>query len=110
MEAWTWKRFDGNCKKIMIYIFFLIIISVHSLILSNIQFTAWPEMFSYPYLLNNGFMLYRDQALPYQPLLVLILSKIYIIFGYDINVLKIFTWGIILINDLLIFLISQKLV
>lgn len=81
---------------------------IHLLILSKIQFTAWPEMLSYPYLLNNDFALYKDQGLPYQPLLILILSKIYAVFGYDINVLKIFTWGIILVNDLLIFLISQK--
>lgn len=82
---------------------------IHLLILSKIQFTAWPEMLSYPYLFNHGFSLYKDQALPYQPLLILILSKIYAIFGYDINILKIFTWGIILTNDLLVFLISQKL-
>ncbi len=93
-----------------IYFLLILLLIGHIFILANLQFTAWPEMFSYPYLLNNGFSLYRDQALPYQPLLILILSKIYLIFGYDINVLKIFTWGIILINDLLIFLISQKLV
>lgn len=84
--------------------------AIHVLILSKIQFTAWPEMLSYPYLLNNGFALYRDQALPYQPLLILILSKIYASFGYDLNVLKIFTWIVILINDLLIFLIFKKII
>lgn len=67
-------------------------------------------MLSYPYLLNHDFTLYKDQVLPYQPLLILILSKIYAIFGYDIFVLKIFTWVIILINDLLIFLISRKII
>lgn len=92
----------------MLIILFLGILIIHLIILVNLQFTAWPEMLSYPYLLNNGFVLYKDQALPYQPILVLILSKIYAVFGYDINVLKIFTWGIILTNDLLVFLISQK--
>lgn len=94
----------------VLYFIFTLLVATHLLILLNLQFTAWPEMLSYPYLLNNGFDLYKDQALPYQPILVLILSKFYTVFGYDINVLKIFTWGIILTNDLLIFLISQKLV
>ncbi|OGE38261.1 hypothetical protein A3F00_02965 [Candidatus Daviesbacteria bacterium RIFCSPHIGHO2_12_FULL_37_11] len=93
----------------MIYIFFLIIISVHSLILSNIQFTAWPEMFSYPYLLNNGFKMYKDIGFPYQPILPLILEFVFRIFGFKLLSLQIFTWLIILINDCLIFLISLKL-
>ncbi len=93
-----------------IYFLFILLLISHIFILANIQFTAWPEMFSYPYLSNNDFVLYKDQALPYQPLLVLILSKIYMIFGYDINVLKIFTWAIILLNDILIFLISRKII
>lgn len=82
---------------------------LHLLILANLQFTAWPEMFSYPYLLNNGFNLYKDIALPYQPVLVLLLSGIYKIFGMNLLTLQIFTSCIILFSDFLIFLISQKI-
>jgi len=57
--------------------------TLHLFILIHLQFTSWPEMFSYPYLLNNGFNLYKDIALPYQPLLMLILSVVYKIFGYN---------------------------
>lgn len=88
---------------------FICLMAVHILILANIQFTAWPEMFSYPYLLNNGFDLYEDIALPYVPGLILILSPIYKLFGYNITILQIITWSIILFSDLLIFFISQKI-
>ncbi len=83
---------------------------LHLFFLLHLQFTAWPEMFSYPYLLDYGFSIYKDIALPYQPLLVLILSGIYRLFEYNLLVLQIFTWTIILISDFLIFLISRKLI
>ena len=82
---------------------------LHLLILTHLQFTSWPEMFSYPYLLNNGFSLYQDIALPYQPLLMLILSFVYKIFGYNLLTLQIFAWMLILLSDILIFLISKKI-
>lgn len=82
---------------------------LHTLILTHLQFTAWPEMFSYPYLLNHGFKLYQDIALPYQPILIITLANIYKIFGADLMTLKIFTWSIILFSDLMIFLISRKI-
>jgi len=82
---------------------------LHLLILTHLQFTSWPEMFSYPYLLNNGFSLYKDIALPYQPLLMLILSVVYKIFGYNLLTLQIFAWMLILLSDILIFLISKKI-
>lgn len=92
-----------------LWIYLISLIIVHLLVLANLQFTAWPEMLSYPYFLNSGFNLYKDIALPYQPLLVLILSYLYKIFGYDVNILKYFTWTVILVSDLLITLISFKI-
>ena len=95
----------------MKYLFFaLILIVFHLYLLSRLQFTAWPEMFSYPYLLSNGFDLYKDIALPYQPLLTVLLSLIYKISGYNLITLKIITWAIIVGSDLLIFIISHKLI
>ena len=81
----------------------------HLFLLFNLRFTAWPEMVSYPYLLNNGFKLYTDFVHPYPPVLTLFLAGLYKIFGYKLIVLKTFTWLLILSNDVLIFLIVKKL-
>lgn len=86
-----------------------VLMLVHIVILYNLKFTAWPEIFSFPYLFNNGFDLYRDMVHPYTPLLTLLLSFLYKIFGYNIWVVKLFTYCLILINDLLIFKITAKL-
>ncbi len=82
---------------------------VHVFLLSGLRFTAWPEMLSYPYLRNNGYLLYKDMVHPYPPVLTMALSIVYKLFGYKLIVLKIFTWLIILVNDILIFLIAKKL-
>lgn len=66
-------------------------------------------MLSYPYLRNNGYLLYRDMIHPYPPVLTMALSIVYKLFGYKLIVLKIFTWLIILANDILIFFIAKKL-
>jgi len=72
------------------------------------QFTAWPEMFSYPYFRNNGLLVYKDMIHPYPPLLTMALSTLYKAFGYNLLVLKIFTWVLILFNDLTIFILVKK--
>ncbi len=77
--------------------------------LINLRFTAWPEMLSYPYLRNNGYLLYKDMIHPYPPLLTMILSVIFKIFGYKLIILKLFTWIIILSVDVLIFYIAKSL-
>ena len=92
-----------------IYICFLILIGLHFFILMKLQFTAWPEMFSFPYMVNHGFLIYKDFHHAYQPLLTIILSFVYKTFGYKLLTLEIFTWLVILASDLLIFLISFKM-
>ena len=82
---------------------------MHVFLLSGLRFTAWPEMLSYPYLRNNGYLLYRDMIHPYPPILTMVLSIVYKLFGYKLIVLKIFTWLIILVNDILIFLVAKKI-
>lgn len=94
-------------KKSNLFLFGLLV--VHLFLLASIRFTAWPEMFSFPYLVNNKYLIYRDFHHAYQPLLTLILSVVYKLFGYKLIVLKIFTWLLILTSDILIFLISRKL-
>lgn len=84
------------------------LIIVHIVLLLNLNFTAWPEIFSFPYFFNNGFNLYKDMVHPYTPLLTMCLAYLYKIFGYNILVVKIFTYFLILVNDLLIFKITLK--
>ncbi len=86
-----------------------VFLGLHILILSRLQFTAWPEMVSFPYLINHGFVTYRDMVHAYPPLLISTLSVLYKIFGYKILVLKIFGWSSILVSDLLIFQIILKI-
>ena len=92
-----------------IVIIVLAALVVHVFLLSGLRFTAWPEMLSYPYLRNNGYLLYRDMIHPYPPVLTMALSIVYKLFGYRLIVVKVFTWLIILVNDVLIFLVAKKL-
>lgn len=84
------------------------LLAIHLFLLLNLRFTAWPEMFSYAYLKNNGFLLYKDIIHPYPPLLTLTLSYIYKIFGYDLIVLQTLSWLTILTSSLLVFLVGHK--
>lgn len=93
-----------------IYLFLAALLGFHLLVLSRLQFTAWPEMVSFPYFINHGFVLYKDAVHAYPPLLVTCLALLYKIFGYKLVVLEIFGWVTILISDLLIFSILRKLV
>lgn len=86
-----------------------VLMVVHIVILLNLKFTAWPEIFSFPYLFNNGFNLYRDMVHPYTPLLTIFLANFYKLLGYNVWVIKIITYVLILLNDLLIFKITSKI-
>ncbi|MFH1827575.1 MAG: glycosyltransferase family 39 protein, partial [bacterium] len=91
------------------FLILLVFTFVHIFILFGLKFTAWPEMFSYPYLRNNGFLIYKDMIHPYPPLLTMALSIVYKIFGYKVLTLRIFTYLLVLANDVLIFLLSKKI-
>ena len=88
----------------------LVVILFHLFLLFNLEFTAWPEMISYPYLVNSGFKLYTDFIHPYPPLLTLLLGFTYKIFGVHIWTLKIFTWIIVILSDITLFLIAKKFI
>lgn len=95
-------------KNVLILLGFSGLILIHLFILKTITYTAWPEMFSYPYLINHDFLMYRDFAHPYVPLLSLVLAFYYKIAGLSLTSNQIFTWGLILVNDIIIFLIARK--
>lgn len=96
-------------KYVLRYVLIFLLLSFHFLLLFNLQFTAWPEMLSYPYLRNNDFLLYKDMIHPYPPLLTMVLSLVYKMVGYHLWVLQAVAWSIILTSSLLIFLVIKTL-
>jgi hypothetical protein len=86
-----------------------LILAVQLFLLANLQFTAWPEMLSYPYLKNSGFALYKDMIHPYPPILTTILGGLYKIFGYRLEVLQFFTWGLSLLSTVVIYALVKTL-
>lgn len=91
-------------EKYVIYI----LIGAHIIILSQLAFTAWPEIFSFPYLVDRGFNIYSDFVHPYPPLLTLVLTGLYKLFGYNLIVLRIFTYILIGLTDFFIYKIVIK--
>ncbi|OGY11140.1 MAG: hypothetical protein A3D26_03225 [Candidatus Blackburnbacteria bacterium RIFCSPHIGHO2_02_FULL_44_20] len=91
------------------FLILLLLITFHLFLLANLQFTAWPEMLSYPYLKNSGFLLYKDMIHPYPPVLTLTLSYLYKFFGANLNTLRFFSWCIILSSDLLVWLVTKEI-
>src|SRR3989344_6829290 len=85
----------------------LFLILIHLFLLFNLRFEAWPEMLIYPYLLNHGFKLYQDIINPYPPLFTTVLASFFAVVNLSVLNLKIFTWALILVTDLLIFLIAR---
>lgn len=73
-----------------------------------LEFTAWPEMLAWPYLMLQGWLPYRDIAIAHNPLLLLDLLVFFKIFGIGIIQLKIYTWILIAINVYLTYFISNK--
>ncbi len=82
---------------------------IYLFLVINSQYTVWPEMILYPYFINNGFKLYQDLINPYFPLLSLILSWFFIIFGISVINLKILTWVLVLISYLGVYSLTLKL-
>lgn len=93
----------------LVYLAIFLLLSLHLYLLLNLQFTAWPEMFAYPYLKNNGFFLYKDIIHPYPPFLSVILAYIYKIAGFKVEILQVITWSIILLSDFFVYFNSLKL-
>ncbi len=73
-----------------------------------INFTAWPEMLAWPHLILSGWLPYRDIAIAHNPLLIVVLTSFYKVFGLGILQLKIFTWGLILLNSYLTYFVTTK--
>jgi len=84
------------------------LLSLHLYFLTHLKFTAWPEMFSYPYLKNHGFLLYQDMVHPYPPVLTLTLAYLYKFFGYKLFVLEWFSWIVVLFSTVCVWLLARQ--
>ncbi len=72
-----------------------------------INFTAWPEMLAWPYLMLQGWLPYKDIAIAHNPLLLFDLAIFFKFFGVGILQLKIYTWILIAINIYLVYFVSK---
>ncbi|BCX14795.1 MAG: hypothetical protein KatS3mg088_478 [Patescibacteria group bacterium] len=77
--------------------------------LFNLKFTAWPEMLAWPYLMIKGWMPYRDIAIAHNPLLLVDLAIFYKFFGVGVWQLKFFTWLLIILSEMVLFLIAKEI-
>lgn len=65
-------------------------------------------MLAWPYLIINGWLPYRDIAIAHTPLLIVLLSAFYKVFGLGIVQLQMFTWFLITTNSILTYYVSSK--
>src|SRR3989344_376675 len=84
-----------------------IFLLLHVFLLTQLKFTLWPEMMFYPYLVNKGFVLFKDIVNPYPPLLTLFLALIFKVFGYQTEVGKITAWIFIIATDIAVFYFAK---
>lgn len=73
------------------------------------QHTGWTEMIVYPYLLNKGFVLYKDLISPYPPLFLWFIQMVEMIFGSNTVVLMALTYLGAVLDSIVIYFISIKL-
>jgi hypothetical protein len=86
----------------------IIVLSAHIILLCLVRFIAWPENLLWPYLNQNGVSYYKELFLIYSPIYWWSLSFFYKFFGIGLYQLMAFSWGMILITDILLFFVSKK--
>lgn len=101
--------YGGGGTEMKTKIILVVIVIFQILLLIGLKFTAWPEMILWPYLNLHGWRLYSDIAIAHAPLLLWKLSVFYWVFGVGITQLKIFTWLLVFVFDVLVYIVSRKL-
>lgn len=66
-------------------------------------------MMVYPYLINNGFYLYKDLINPYPPSFIYFLSHFSKLFNYSIIGYQLLTWLMVIVTDVTVFILTQKI-
>ena len=100
---------NKKCTFFSIRFLFVVLILFHLFLLIKLRFTAWPEMFAWPYLMLKGWLPYRDIAIAHTPVLLFDLAVFNKIFGIGLVQPKIYTWILILTTDVLVFYVAKKL-
>ena len=96
-------------KKINLKLVIAGLLLVHLFLLAKLKFTAWPEMTLWPYLITKGWLPYKDIAIAHTPLLLVDLTILYKLFGVGLWQLKIYTWLLILLTDVLLFWVVKEI-
>jgi len=91
--------------KLLIFIFLIL----HLGLLYTFSFTAWPEMLIRPYLMLKGYLPYKDFIMEHNPLLLFDIALFNGIFGTGLLQLKIYSWILIILTDIILFLVAKKL-
>lgn len=87
---------------------FLTLIIFHLGLLVVTRFIAWPENLLWPYLNQNGVEYYKGLFLIYSPVYWWSLSLFYKFFGIGLYQLMAFSWSIVIVTDILLFLVGKK--
>lgn len=87
---------------------FFVVCGLVLLLLSQIQFTPWPEMLLWPFLISHGWLPYRDIGIAHSPLLPTILSLFEHYFKTGTIQLKIYTWSLILCTAWIVFKFARN--
>lgn len=90
-------------KYILVGLLFL-----HIFLLIVTQFTVWPEMLFWPFLMLRGWLPYQNIAIAHTPLLLIELSLVYKLLGVGVWQLKILTWLTILFIDIFVFYLARR--
>ncbi len=90
-------------------VFFAALTAFHLYLLLHLEFTAWPEMLFWPYLMLKGWLPYRDIGIAHSPLLVVELTAYYKLLGVGIWQQKIVSWLVPLLTDGLLVYFFGKL-
>src|SRR3989344_6035859 len=88
---------------------FILIIAIFLFLFFRSQHTAWPEVLVYPYLLNNGFLPYKDLVQPYTPGFLWFTQVVTQIFGYAPQVSQFTTLVLLLANSALVYFFSKSI-
>lgn len=106
MNCLAYREKETMRNKVFICVVLLILF--HLFLLVHLQFTVWPEMLLMPYLMHRGFELYRDMIVPWTPGLMWALDGWFSLVGLSPARLKLLTWILIVLIDVLIFRIALK--
>src|SRR3989344_2178912 len=77
-------------------------------VLSKIQFTPWPEMLLWPWLVSHGWIPFSDIIVAHALLLYMSLALWYRVMGTGLVSLKIFTWSYIFLTAIILWVIAAK--